>query len=537
MLYSDYQNFIEKMITGEECLGYYRTSTDEQSQGFSFDYQEKLIKDYCEKMQMKPPKFFYESHSAKKPGRPEFNNMLKYARKHKIKNLVFVCNHRASRNPVDSAQLSYMAEYEGYNIHLIENHLILHANSKPQDFLIFEIDNGFSNLYSRNLRVEVTNKMKEKANQGHRPGSKAPLGYKWKREKKRSFMIVDEDTAPFVRRCFELYSTGQYSYVTLAEKMRQEGMLFGEKTKPGRSNIETLLNNPTYIGDFIWGGQRYYDGKHEAIIDRELYYLCQRVKKSKTSTKKNAKSFLFSHIIKCSCGCTHVGEIKKGKYIYYHCTGNKGGECKRNYLKESYLEELFLNTLDSLTVPSEAMPLIVDQLKRQVGLENQYAEKSLEAIETQIKTLKNRLDKLLNAFLDGTIDELTYKQKRADFETELDELLVKQKTLNEYSIKVVKFSEKLLELFKNARSKYLAASFEKKQELIKLVCSNFYYDGSNLTIEIKKAFQPIVKIAYIYNGGLKPTLLELSIKEFVEELAKPEVIELIKCIDRFNLAA
>ena len=55
MLYSDYQNFIEKMIAGEDCLGYFRTSTDDQSLGFSFDYQEKLIKDYCAKMKMKPP--------------------------------------------------------------------------------------------------------------------------------------------------------------------------------------------------------------------------------------------------------------------------------------------------------------------------------------------------------------------------------------------------------------------------------------------------------------------------------------------------
>ena len=40
-----------------------------------------------------------------------------------------------------------------------------------------------------------------------------------------------------------------------------------------------------------------------------------------------------------------------------------------------------------------------------------------------------------------------------------------------------------------------------------------------------------------FYGGLKPALLELSIKDFIIELAKPEVIELIKCIDRFNLAA
>jgi len=24
------------------------------------------------------------------------------------------------------------------------------------------------------------------------------------------------------------------------------------------------------------------------------------------------------------CGCALVGEKKKGKYVYYHCTGNKG---------------------------------------------------------------------------------------------------------------------------------------------------------------------------------------------------------------------
>ncbi|MER8613162.1 zinc ribbon domain-containing protein [Mesorhizobium sp. M1216] len=47
------------------------------------------------------------------------------------------------------------------------------------------------------------------------------------------------------------------------------------------------------------------------------------------------------------CGCAVVAEIKKGKYIYYHCTGHsdkgRGGyaECRRKYVREEVLEEAF----------------------------------------------------------------------------------------------------------------------------------------------------------------------------------------------------
>ncbi len=44
--------------------------------------------------------------------------------------------------------------------------MVLSEFSRPQDFLIFEINNGFSNLYSRNLSLEVSSKMREKAEQG-----------------------------------------------------------------------------------------------------------------------------------------------------------------------------------------------------------------------------------------------------------------------------------------------------------------------------------------------------------------------------------
>lgn len=490
----------------EKALYYTRVSTDEQRlKGYSLDYQDKQILQYCHEKGLVPVKKFSESHTAKRPGRPEFNNMLAYAKQHKIKHIVFLINHRASRNPLDSAQLSYMAEYEGYFIHLIEDNLVLNAKSKPQDYLIFELNNGFSNMYSRNLRIEVTTKLNEKANQGYYP-TRPMVGYKTERKKesgsKRAYLVVDPEKAPFIRRIFELYSTGQYSYTTLAATMRHEGFCVSKSVKCGRSNIEDILKNPVYMGDFVYNGKRYYNGKHEPIISRELYYICQRVIKSKTSTKNNRKNFLFTNMIKCAtCGCMHVGEIKKGKYIYYHCTGNRGGECKSKYLKESYVEELFLNTLDMLTIPQDRMPVIINLIKQHTKYETLYNEASATEAQKEVDILKNRLNKMFNMYLDGELNKNIYNEKRREFEEKIDELNTRLRILNENPGRIVDFSTKILELFKDARGAYLRASFEKRKELINLVCSNFLYDGSNLTIAIKKAFQPIAKIACFKNGG------------------------------------
>ena len=44
------------------------------------------------------------------------------------------------------------------------------------------------------------------------------------------------------------------------------------------------------------------------------------------------------------CGCALVAEKKKGKYIYDHCTGNKG-KCPVPYAREEVLEACFADLL------------------------------------------------------------------------------------------------------------------------------------------------------------------------------------------------
>lgn len=65
-----------------DTLTFTRVSSDEQRQkGYSLDYQRKETDLYCKNKNLNIVKHFSESHTAKKPGRPAFNEMLKFAKK------------------------------------------------------------------------------------------------------------------------------------------------------------------------------------------------------------------------------------------------------------------------------------------------------------------------------------------------------------------------------------------------------------------------------------------------------------------------
>ena len=66
---------------------------------------------------------------------------------------------------------------------------------------------------------------------------------------------------------------------------------------------------------------------HELLISTALFERVQEILDGRYSTKEKVTKheFTFSGLVHCGhCGCALVGEKKKGKYVYYHCTGNKG---------------------------------------------------------------------------------------------------------------------------------------------------------------------------------------------------------------------
>lgn len=519
---------------------YARVSSKEQEQeGYSIPAQLDFLMEYAKSKNLKVIKIFQESMSAKDSGRIEFNKMLDFAKKQRYGcHVIIEKNDRSLRNEDDEALLIRLAVREGViDLHLPKDHLVLNRDSTPHEIFMFHMLCGMSCMYPRNLSREVKKGMDKKAELGDYP-AKAPVGYKNVRiAKKKSTIEIDPETSGYVIKMFELYATGMYSYKTLAQRITEDG--FYPKNKACSPKlIEKMLKNPFYMGEFEFNGKRYSEANHTPLITKELFLECKKIRQRRDNPRKIVHEFLYSGLIKCAhCGCQLTAEIKKGKYIYYHCTGNKGGHCKSNkYLKEEHIDLRIKELLEMIQPRKEDAEAILDRFKKMVNASFEYDRQSMEEIGKKISLLKNRLEKLYIDKLDGLIDDNFYIKKKTEFQSELDELEVKHSNFISETDKLVDMATQIIELCKNAYSYYLQADNEKKRLLLNILCSNFLYNGSNIEITLKSTIQPMLLGANFKNGGLKEETLELLTFKLFQNLKNNKNIILFEQIKDYKIA-
>lgn len=171
---------------------------------------------------------------------------------------------------------------------------------------------AFNEYRSREDGADIAFKMGEKAKKGGTV-SRAPLGYSNSIDRFEGREIraveVDETCAPLVKLAFELYATGDYTMADLADELGDRG-LFSRATsrRPSQqvsvSKLSQMLGNRYYLGFVAYKGQK-YDGRHEAIIDDELFAAVQRVLAPRTAAAERRR--IHHHYLKGTlyCGRCH----------------------------------------------------------------------------------------------------------------------------------------------------------------------------------------------------------------------------------------
>lgn len=437
---------------------YCRVSTDEQAEfGYSIDEQKRLLEEWCKANDYIIYKCYSDRGISGKniKDRPALKELLSDAKERKFDMVISWKINRVSRKLEDVLKIVNLLE---------KNNITFKSYSEP-----FETDTPAGRMQFQMMALigefergtiaqNVKMGMIAKAKSGNWCGGRV-LGYDLvpnnspEEEKKgKNKLEINEKEAEIVRFIFNEYSKGK-GYKAITNKMNK----LGYKTKKGNNfsvgSIRDILTNPVYIGEIRynvrqnWSEKRRRNinpnpirvkGKHEAIIDRELWDKVQLILESKKGKPSRIYDgeYPLTGILRCpKCGAGMVisrttNTLADGtkKRIAYYCCGNwknKGTSvCNSNTIRVDKANEYVFKKIEELVSNEAMIKAVVKNINKERKDKVKPAKRLLGDIDKELEKLDKRKRKIFEAYED---DILT----KEEFQTRKDELNEKIRILEE----------------------------------------------------------------------------------------------------------
>ncbi len=249
-------------------------------------------------------------------------------------------------------------------------------------------------------------------------------------------VVVDPLRAPAIVKLFEACAEGKYTLKQLKELTPVFGLVSRDpRNKHGKVAlfwIQAILTNPFYYGLMRYKGE-YFEGKHETIISKELFDQAQEALQKRAKNYTHHKyHFPFLGLLKCaSCSCSITAQRQKGHH-YYSCT-KKREKCLEPYIREEALAGQIKQAIQNGALPAKDFQQLMAYWAKEEENARQPVALLKEQLKTEIPQIVSKIDKLIDAHLEGLLTKGEFQSKK--------ESLLKRK---------VELEEKITELEKGA---------------------------------------------------------------------------------------
>jgi DNA invertase Pin-like site-specific DNA recombinase len=472
---------------------YARVSSKEQErEGYSIPAQCKLLRSYARRHDYQVVREFIDIESAKQSGRTHFTEMICFLEEHpQVRILLCEKTDRLYRDfkdyvTIDELDLTLIFVKEGS---------VLNKDSRSHEKFIHGIKVLMAKNYIDNLSEETRKGMQEKAEEGEFPAY-APLGYL--HDKTNKTIELDPERAPIIRQMFQQYATGKFSIRRLEVQAARQGLTTRKGRRVSRSSVAQILKNPFYTGAFVWNGKR-YPGKHPPLIDKALFDRAQAVAAQRNDTRATAHRFPYTGLLKCAaCGCAITAEIKKDRYVYYHCTFDKGS-CGGQYVREEELERQFEAILGELQFSEALLDWMREALRQSQKEKAEYHRRAIEKLNAHYAKLQNRIDQIYLDKLDGEIEEAFYRRNVSAWREEQAQVRARIERHEKADQNYIEQGIRLLEIARNAQEFFRAHSQAERTALL-----GFILPGSALQDDqVVPSFKPPFDIIHRMVQGIK----------------------------------
>ncbi|TSC94099.1 MAG: Resolvase protein [Parcubacteria group bacterium Licking1014_1] len=416
---------------------YARKSTDvEDKQVRSIEDQIAELRAFAEKENLEIIEELVEKQSAKIPGRPVFNEMIKRIEKGEAQGILAWHPDRLARNSVDGGKIIYLLDCG--HLQALKFPTFWAENTSQGKFML-NIAFGQSKYYVDNLSENTKRGLRQKVKRGEYPGF-APIGYL--NDPRIKNVVVDKKKSAIIKRMFELYAENNSRLEDVSNFLAQQGITARSGKTLKRDRISFILSNPFYIGLFRYAGET-YEGKHQPVISKKIFDKVQEILKQRGRPhhKQKNEPQPFCGLLKCGkCGMAITGEYKVKKqingnehyYTYYHCTHkSKIIKCNEPCIRQEVLDKQISSLLQKFSLKKDWAEKLNKMLEKDKNKTSQSFVAFVQENKKRIVEIQTKLQRLLDGYLEQDIEREIYRVEKSKLLSEKKSLEEKISTLEQ----------------------------------------------------------------------------------------------------------
>ncbi len=458
-----------------------RVSSKEQEDNLSIPAQTSRLIEYAKRKDLDVIQIYKIVESSTHGKRKEFMEMINFCKKQK-ETIAVVADavDRVQRSYNESPLLDKLIKEGQIELHFVRENMIIGQGYNSIDSQRWDLAVFVAKSYILSMKDNVRRSTDLKISRGEFCGQ-APTGYiNCRNEQGRAWLRPDDIQGPILKRLFEIYSLGS----TSIHELKKIADRLGFKSRSGKpaatSVLFNMLKNPFYYGEMNSRG-KIVPHVYEPIISRELWDKCQQVRlgADKKPFKYSSKDYLYRGVIRCAnTGRICSSDLKKGRFMYVICFDKSG---KRLFFREECISNQVAKVLQTLKMPQSRIDAYKKRLKEVKKDEIEFRNKEIGILQGQVTKTTDRLDKLVNMFIDGEIEKEIYENKKNQLQREKRKLQEQIAAHNKADEHVNEILFELLEIGRNAGEIFKnSPNIELKRILLKMIFRTLELREGNL---------------------------------------------------------
>jgi site-specific DNA recombinase len=198
-----------------------------------------------------------------------------------------------------------------------------------------------------------------------------------------------------------------------------------------------------------------------------------------------------------------VGEIKKERCVYYHCTGyadkcqGNPATCRRRYVREESLEKQFTMLLGRLQFDDEVLAWVREALHASHVDKRREQEEVIARLRAEWDRLQKRLDAMYVDKLDGRVDAAFFDKMSAEWHKEQDRCQGEIDRHQDADESYMDEGVQILELARNAQRLFERQEPRQKRRLLNFVLSNCTWEDGEVVATFRQPFDLLAETTAI----------------------------------------